>query len=83
MQGFEMFLYGTNNPLYDTATNKWEMAGAGFKAALNVYKQIYSQGLAPSPQTALSARLGSTVAGQLLPQGKLAIDLDGSWVSSA
>ena len=29
MQGFEMFLYGTNNSLYDSTTNKWEEAGAG------------------------------------------------------
>jgi multiple sugar transport system substrate-binding protein len=82
MQGFEMFLYGTNNPLYNTTTNKWEMAGPGFQAALNVYKEVYSQGLALSPQAALNPNSGSTVAEQLLPQSKLAIDLDGSWVSS-
>ena len=27
MQGFEMFLYGTNNPLYNYTNNKWEKAG--------------------------------------------------------
>ena len=82
MQGFEMFLYGTNNPLFDYSTGKWEQAGTGFQSTLNVYKQLYSQGLAESPQAALSPNNGSTVAEQLLPQGKLAIDLDGSWVSS-
>jgi multiple sugar transport system substrate-binding protein len=82
MQGFEMFLYGTNNPLYDSKTNKWEMAGAGWASTLNIYKTIYGEGLAPTPQTALSPNIGATVAEQLLPQGKLAIDLDGSWVSS-
>ena len=81
MQGFEMFLYGTNNPLYDTTANKWEMAGTGFQSVLNVYKQVYSQGLALSPQAALNPN-SATVAEQLLPQSKLAIDLDGSWVSS-
>ncbi len=82
MQGFEMFLYGTNNPLYNTTSNKWEMAGTGFQSVLNVYKQAYTQNLALSPQAALNPNSGSTVAEQLLPQSKLAIDLDGSWVSS-
>ena len=49
MQGFEMFLYGTNNPLYNTTSNKWEMAGTGFQSVLNVYKQ-------PIPRTLRSAR---------------------------
>jgi multiple sugar transport system substrate-binding protein len=82
MQGFEMFLYGTNNPLFDYKTGKWEMAGAGFTAALNAYKTFFSQGLAETPQQAAGTTWGSTVAEQLIPQGKLAIDLDGSWVAS-
>jgi multiple sugar transport system substrate-binding protein len=82
MQGFEMFLYGTNNPLYDTATNKWEQAGAGWQAALTAIKTLYGGGLAATPQDALNPNWGSTVGEQMLPQSKLAIDLDGSWVSS-
>jgi multiple sugar transport system substrate-binding protein len=83
MQGFEMLLYGTNNPLYDTATNKWEKAGAGWQAVLNTYKTVYGEGLAPSPQTELNPQIGTEVAQSLLPQGKLAIALDGSWLASA
>ena len=41
MQGFEMFLYGTNNWLWDSTNAKWEKAGAGFQSALNIYQQIY------------------------------------------
>ena len=82
MQGFEMLLYGTNNPLFDYSTGKWEMAGAGFTASLNAYKTLFSQGLAETPQDAASTTWGSQVAETLLPQGKLAIDLDGSWVAS-
>jgi multiple sugar transport system substrate-binding protein len=82
MQGFEMFLYGTNNPLYDLATNKWEQAGAGWQSALTTLKTLYGQGLAATPQDALNPNWGSSVGEQELPQGKLAIDLDGSWVSS-
>ena len=81
MQGFEMFLYGTNNPLFDTATGKWEQAGAGFQATLNTYQQVFSQGLAETPQAALNPNNQAVVA-QQLSQSKIAIDLDGSWQSS-
>lgn len=81
MQGFEMFLYGTNNPLFDYSTGKWEMAGAGFTAALNAYKTFFSGGLAETPQQAAGTNWGSQVP-VLLSQGKLAMDLDGSWEAS-
>ncbi len=83
MQGFEMFLYGTNNWLWDSTHAKWEMAGAGFKSALGVYQQIYQKdNLGPSVQTALSSQTWQTVQQGLMPGGKLGIDLDGSWVTS-
>ena len=84
MQGFEMFLYGTNNWLWDSKTAKWEKAGAGFQAALGEYQQIYAKdNLGPSVQTALSTQTWQTVQQGLLPENKLAIDLDGSWVSGS
>jgi multiple sugar transport system substrate-binding protein len=70
MQGFEMFLYGTNNWLWDSKTAKWEKAGAGFQAALTQYQTIYAKD-----------NLGPSVQQGLLPTGKLGIDLDGSWVT--
>ena len=83
MQGFEMFLYGTNNWLYDFKTDKWEMAGAGWQAVLNTWRQLFTKGLAESPQAASDPNNGTAVGQQLLPQGKLAIDLDGSWLSGS
>jgi len=81
MQGFEMFLYGTNNWLWDSAHSKWEKAGAGFTAALGEYAQIYHQAnLGPSVQTALGTTTWQTVQQGLMPTNKLGIDLDGSWV---
>jgi multiple sugar transport system substrate-binding protein len=81
MQGFEMFLYGTNNWLWDSTHGKWEQAGAGFEAALNEYAQIYhSDNLGPSVQTALGTTTWQTVQQGLMPTNKLGIDLDGSWV---
>ena len=81
MQGFEMFLYGTNNPLFNYSTGKWEMAGAGFTAALSAYKTFFAGGLAKTPQQAAGTNWGSQVP-VLLSQGKLAMDLDGSWEAS-
>jgi multiple sugar transport system substrate-binding protein len=83
MQGFEMFLYGTNNWLWDSTHAKWEKAGAGFQSALGVYQQIYvKDNLGPTVQTALGSQTWQTVQQGLMPQGKLGIDLDGSWVTS-
>jgi multiple sugar transport system substrate-binding protein len=82
MQGFEMLLYGTNDPLYDYTTNKWIVSSKGFQDSLDFVKQIYNPAnpLGPSNDFALSGHAGSLVAKQLLPQGKLAIDIDGSWL---
>lgn len=84
MQGFEMLLYGTKNPLYDYQTNKWIVSSPGFKSALNFVQQVYnpSKLLGPTNDIAMNTQAANTVSQQLLPQGKLAIDIDGSWLPS-
>jgi multiple sugar transport system substrate-binding protein len=82
MQGFEMLLYGTKDPLYDYSTNKWIVSSSGFQDALNFVKQVYNPShlLGPTNDIALSTQANNTIAQQLIPQGKLAIDIDGSWL---
>jgi len=80
MQGFEDVLYGTGWTLYDYANNKWVVNSPGLKDAFNFYQDVFSKGLGPSPSESQSGTWGSTVAGTLLPQGKLAVDLDGDWL---
>ncbi|MEU6063683.1 extracellular solute-binding protein [Streptomyces sp. NPDC047082] len=84
MQGFEMLLYGaddgTSDPLYDSATRKWVAAGQGFKDALGFVETVYQEKLGPDVSDALDPNFGTSVRGELLPQGKLGIDLDGSWL---
>jgi multiple sugar transport system substrate-binding protein len=82
MQGFEMLLYGTKNTLYDDASKKWITASPGFNDSLNFVKTIFDQKLAPTPQDALDPNWGTKVSTVLLPTNKLAINLDGSWLSS-
>jgi len=81
MQGFEMLLYGTKNTLYDASSKKWQGGSQGFKDALGFVGNVYQQGLGPTPEQALDKNIGTTISNEWLPQGKLAIDLDGSWQS--
>ncbi len=84
MQGFEMLLYGTNNPLYDYKTSKWVAPSPGLLDALNFVKQVYNPSnlLGPSSDISLSTTAGNTIEEQLMPQNKVGIDISGSWVSS-
>jgi multiple sugar transport system substrate-binding protein len=81
MQGFEMLLYGTGDTLYDHSSSKWVAGSKGFRDALQFLKTVYSEGLGPTAQQALDPNWANTVSQQLLPQAKVAISLDGSWVS--
>src|SRR5260370_4393728 len=84
MQGFEMLLYGTKNPLYDYATKKWVVSSPGFLDALNFVKQVYNPSdlLGPTNDIPLSTQAGNTIPQQLIPQGKVGLNIDGSWISS-
>jgi len=87
LQGFQMLLYGTKDPLYDYSTSKWIASSPGFLDALNFVKSVYyptapATLLGPTDDIALSGNASNIVQQQLLPEGKLAIDLDGSWVPS-
>ncbi|MFF7352844.1 extracellular solute-binding protein [Streptomyces filipinensis] len=87
MQGFEMLLYGTgdgtSDPLYDSTAKKWFTAGAGFRDALKFVETVYGEKLGPDVSDALDPNYATTVNSELLPQGKLGIDLDGSWLPQA
>lgn len=83
MQSFEMLLYGTQDTLYDTSTKKWVTGSQGFQDSLAFLQTIYSEGLGPSLDQALDTNIGSRVSTELLPEGKLAIAVDGSWLPGA
>ncbi|HET6292183.1 MAG TPA: extracellular solute-binding protein [Kribbella sp.] len=80
MQGFEMLLYGTKDTLYNFDQKKWVVGSQGFKDSLNFIKTVYTEGIAPQPKQALDPNMGNKVGSDLLPNGKLAIALDGSWL---
>ncbi|MFE1849167.1 extracellular solute-binding protein [Streptomyces sp. NPDC059489] len=84
MQGFEMLLYGTgdgtSDPLYDKGAKKWVAGRQGFKDALGFVHTVYQEKLGTDVSQALDPNIQTIVRGELLPKGKLAIDLDGSWL---
>ncbi|MGP4000186.1 ABC transporter substrate-binding protein [Streptomyces sp. 8N706] len=81
MQGFEMLVYGTGkDPLYDPGAKKWVAGGKGFRDALGFLRTVYAEKLGPDPSDALDPNVTTHVATDLLPGGKLAIGLDGSWM---
>ncbi|WP_432494739.1 extracellular solute-binding protein [Kineococcus auxinigenes] len=83
MQGFEMLLYGTGDELYDADTQKWITGSQGFRDALGFYDTVYSEGLGPDASLMLDAALGARISTELLPQGELAMAIDGSWLPGA
>lgn len=83
MQGFEMLLYGTGeDPLYDPGSKKWVTGGKGFVDSLKFIDTVYSNGLGPELSDALSPNIQTRVPTELIPEGKLAIALDGSWLGN-
>ncbi|MEU4034364.1 extracellular solute-binding protein [Streptomyces collinus] len=84
MQTFEMLLYGTDDgrtdPLYDAAAKKWVAGGQGFKDSLAFVERVFKEKLGPDVSDALDPNFSTAVRGELLPQGKLGIALDGSWL---
>ncbi|WP_328536623.1 extracellular solute-binding protein [Streptomyces sp. NBC_00344] len=83
MQGFEMLLYGTGaDPLYDAKQRKWVAGGKGFKDSLDFVHTVFKERLGPEQSDALDPNVGTQVQTEWLPDSKLAIDLDGSWLGN-
>lgn len=80
MQTYEMLLYGTGERLIDE-NGKWIVKSQGILDSLNFLDTIYKSGYGPSLSKVLNGQASNTSAREYLPQGKLAISLDGSWVT--
>ncbi|MEV5429789.1 ABC transporter substrate-binding protein [Streptomyces sp. NPDC052701] len=84
MQTFEMLLYGTGDgtedPLYDKGSKKWIAGSRGFEDALSFVETVYREKLGPDVSDALDPNVMTRVRGEWLPEGRLGIALDGSWL---
>lgn len=81
MQTYEMLLYGTGERLYDDASGKWIIKSQGITDALTFIETINKEKLGPPLSKVLNGQAGNTATREYLPQGKLAISLDGSWIT--
>jgi multiple sugar transport system substrate-binding protein len=78
-RGFEVFLNGTGQQLYDAATGKWEVAGPGYTTSWN-----FLQSMKPyeEPESDWSNPNGAnTVNLTLMPAQQVGMVFDGMWVS--
>jgi len=80
-RGFEVFLNGTKDRLYDYTTKKWEISGPGFTATWNLLAQMQPL---EEPESMWSNPLAdATVDLSLIPHQQVGIVFDGSWVATA
>lgn len=83
MQTYQMLLYGTGDGGAETLFNddKWVVESQGILDSLNFIRTIYQEELGPPLSRILDASGSNTGAREFLPQGKAAVELDGSWIT--
>jgi multiple sugar transport system substrate-binding protein len=80
MQTYEMLLYGTGEGLLDEVTGKWIISSKGILDSLTFLEYIYKNNFGPPLSKVLNGQASNISAREYLPQGKLAISLDGNWI---
>lgn len=78
MQTYEMLLYGTGEQLLDE-NDKWIVSSDNILKSLQFVSDIYSNGYGPSLSKVLNGEASNTAAREYMPNGKLAIFMDGYW----
>lgn len=80
MQGFLMLNYGAQGGGLTDSGGRWRVGSQGFRSSLDLVNTVYAEGLGYGPQVTSSSNYSTIVRTQDLPTGKLAIDLDGSYI---
>ncbi|MFE1167037.1 extracellular solute-binding protein [Nocardiopsis sp. NPDC058789] len=83
LQGFQMLLSGTEDTLFDDASERWVTGGTGFTDALGFVRTLYEEDLTLDPQDALDANVGTVNNEERIPSGGMAISLEGSWATQS
>lgn len=82
MQGIGMLIAGTGYPLLDERTGRWQTGSPGLLHALEFTRELFDDNLSTRRDDALDPRLFQQVLGADLPNARLGMTLDGSWVPS-
>jgi multiple sugar transport system substrate-binding protein len=80
MQTYEMLLYGTGDRLI-TPDGKWVIKSQGIEKSLKFLQDIYTKGYGPSLDLVLNGQASNTSAREYFPNDKLAMTLDGIWIT--
>ncbi|GGM57951.1 sugar ABC transporter substrate-binding protein [Longimycelium tulufanense] len=81
MQTMEMLLYGTPTAdLYNEQSERWVAPSAGFTDALRFVREVFREGLGPTPAQVADPQYSKSTKEELTRDGKIAIRLDGSWL---
>ncbi|NCB91635.1 MAG: extracellular solute-binding protein [Clostridia bacterium] len=80
MQTYEMLLYGTGERLIGD-DGKWIVNSDGIKDSLQFLSDIYTNGYGPSLSLVLNGQASNTSAKEYMPEGKLAMSMDGIWIT--
>ncbi|MGG3572467.1 extracellular solute-binding protein [Bacillus gobiensis] len=80
MQTLEMLLYGTGDTLYNEQSKKWVVDSKGLQDSFAFIDQVFNKDkVGPELSVVMSGQSGNIAFEKLMPEGKLAIGLDGSW----
>lgn len=81
MQTLEMLLYGTDDTLYEDG--KWVTESPGMLSSLQFINDIYTGGMGPKMSQVLTAQAGQVLETDLMPNQKVAIALNGNWLTGS
>jgi multiple sugar transport system substrate-binding protein len=79
-RGFEVFLWGTHDVLYDYRTKKWVTGGPGFNAVWNLLQKVHDLGLEEPEADWSNPNGSSTLDLQLMPAQQVGMAFEGSWI---
>lgn len=82
MQSFLPLLYGTEDRLYDEASQKWITGSKGFVESLTFLQTLYDSGYSVPASEALDGNLWQTFFDWRLPEAKMGGVLEGSYGGS-
>lgn len=80
LRGFEVFLAGTKNSIYDYATKKWVTGGTGFNQTWNLLQKVHDEGLMEPEADWSNTNATSILNMQLMPKQQVGIAFDGIWI---
>jgi multiple sugar transport system substrate-binding protein len=79
MQTLQMLLYGTDDTMFEDG--KWVTESPGLLSSLEFINTIYSEGMGPKLSQVMTAQAGQILETDLMPNNKVAIALNGNWLT--